>query len=201
VTASQTSRILDLASRLRMIRAADVAVHGWSPQLLLKLHKQGRLLRIGRGLYGPLEFETHEHQSLIEACAQVPKGVVCLLSALHFHGLGTQVPHEVWLALPSGSRTPPLSYPPLHVVRLRGDAHGQGIESFSEGGTTIRVYGVAKTLADCFKFRNQIGLDVALEALKDAWRGRRFTMDEMNRFARVARVERVMRPYLEALVA
>jgi len=131
----------------------------------------------------------------------VPKGVICLLSALSFHQIGTQLPHEVWIALDRRVRRPVLAYPPLRVLRFGGEALTSGIETHRIEGETVRVYNVAKTIADIFKYRNKIGLDVALEALREGWRDRRFRMDEINRYARVCRVEVVMRPYLEALVA
>jgi predicted transcriptional regulator of viral defense system len=131
----------------------------------------------------------------------VPKGIVCLISALNFHQIGTQLPADVWIALDRRSRRPALRYPPLHVVRFGGPALSEGIESHRIEGVRVRIYSVAKTVADVFKYRNKIGLDVALEALREAWRARRFTMDEIYRYARVCRVERVMRPYLEALAA
>jgi predicted transcriptional regulator of viral defense system len=130
----------------------------------------------------------------------VPHGVVCLLSALNFHGLGTQLPSEVWIAVDRRARRPAFANPPLRVVRFTGKALTAGIEIHTIERQSVRIYNVAKTLADCFKYRNKIGLDVALEALGDAWRTRRFTMEEIDRFARICRVERVMRPYLEALV-
>ena len=127
--------------------------------------------------------------------------MICLLSALSFHQIGTQLPHEVWIALDRRTRYPSLSYPRLRVMRFSGNALTEGIETHRVEGETLRVYNVAKTVADCFKYRNKIGLDVALEALREAWRARRFTMDEIHRYARICRVERVMRPYLEALIA
>lgn len=129
------------------------------------------------------------------------KVVVCLLSALQFHELGTQLPHEVWIALPEGTQKPAVDYPPLRIARMRGGAYSEGIETITAHGTPIRVYSVAKTVADSFKFRNKIGIDVALEALKDAWRTRKLNMTDLAHFARVNRVERVMRPYLESIVA
>jgi len=145
--------------------------------------------------------EINEHQTLMEVCQRVPKGVVCLLSALQLHEVGTQLPHEVWLAMPEGAQTPSLEYPPLRVARMRGLAYSDGIETFIEHGSAIRVYSVAKTVADCFKFRNKIGLDVAMEALKDAWRKQKFTMADLNHFAKINRIERVLQPYLEAVIA
>ncbi|WP_234195170.1 type IV toxin-antitoxin system AbiEi family antitoxin domain-containing protein [Pseudacidovorax sp. NFM-22] len=196
---TQSEQILELARHRRVLRAADVREHGWSPQLLIRLHQSGKLHRIARGLYGLADAEATEYQTLIEVCQRVPKGVLCLLSALQFHGIGTQLPHEVWLALPEGSHAPAPGYPTLRIARLRGTAYSEGIQTLTEHGAPIRVYSAAKTVTDCFKFRNKIGLDVALEALKEAWRSRKVTMAALSHFARINRVERVMQPYLEAM--
>lgn len=198
---NQSEHILDLARHQRVLRAADVRKQGWSPQLLIRLHHAGKLQRFGRGLYGLPDAEVTEHQTLMEVSQRVPKAVMCLLSALQFHGIGTQLPHEVWIALPEGTQTPALSYPSLRITRLRGAAYSDGIQTVTEHGSPIRVYSVAKTVSDCFKFRNKIGLDVALEALKDAWRSRKVTMAELSHFAKINRVERVMQPYLESVAA
>lgn len=198
---NQTAAILALASRQHLLRAADVRELGYSPQMLIRLHQSGQLQRVARGLYSLPGADLSEHQTLLEVCQRVPKAVVCLLSALQFHELGTQQPHEAWIALPEGAQTPAVAYPPLRVVRLRGAAYSEGIETVTAQGVPIRVYSVAKTITDCFKFRNKIGLDVALEALKDAWRKRKLDMAELTRFATINRVERVMRPYLESLVS
>ena len=197
----QTARILELARRQQLLSAADLRARGWSPQLLLKLHRSGQLQRVTRGLYSLPDSEMNEHQSLVEVCRRVPKAVICLLSALQFHEIGTQLPHEVWIALPEATQTPAIDYPSLRVARLRGEAYSEGIETIVEQGSTIRVYSLAKTITDCFKFRHKIGLDVALEALKDAWRQRKLNIDEVTRFARINRVAQVMQPYLEAVVA
>ncbi|MDO9569588.1 MAG: type IV toxin-antitoxin system AbiEi family antitoxin domain-containing protein [Hydrogenophaga sp.] len=198
---SQSDHILELARHQRVLCAADVREHGWAPQLLLSLHQAGKLQRVARGLYSLPDAEITEHQTLIEVCQRVPKAVLCLLSALQFHGIGTQMPHEVWVALPQATHTPALDYPLLRITRLRGVAYSEGIQTVTEHGAPIRVYSVAKTVTDCFKFRNKIGLDVALEALKECWHSRRVTMAELNHFAKINRVERVMQPYLEAVVA
>lgn len=198
---NQSQQILNFARRQRLLRAADVRALGYSAQLLLKLHQAGELERVARGLYALPGAEPSEHQSLMEVCQRVPKAVVCLLSALQFHGVGSQQPHEVWIALPEGTQTPSLGYPALRVARLRGLAYSEGIETQAVQGAPMRVYSVAKTVVDCFKFRHKIGLDVALEALKDAWRSRKLSMDEISYFAKINRVEKVMQPYLEALVA
>ena len=198
---TQTAHILELARRQRLLSAADLRSRGWSPQLLLKLHRTGQLQRVTRGLYSLPDSEVTEHQSLAEVCRRVPKAVVCLLSALQFHEIGTQLPHEVWIALPEATQTPAIDYPSLRIARLRGEAYSEGVETVVEHGSTIRVYSMAKTIADCFKFRHKIGLDVALEALKEAWRQRRLNIDEVTRYAKINRVARVMQPYLETVVA
>ena len=196
---NQSDHILELARDRRVLSAADVREQGWSPQLLIRLHQAGKLHRLGRGLYALPDAQVTEHQTLMEVCQRVPKAVLCLLSALQFHEIGTQLPHQVWIALPEGTQAPALSYPPLRITRLRGAAYSDGIQTVADHGAPIRVYSAAKTVTDCFKFRNKIGLDVALEALKDAWRSRKVTMDELSHFAKINRVERVMQPYLEAV--
>ena len=198
---TQTGRILELARRQAMLRAADVRALGCSVQLLQNLAKSGRLKRLSRGLYALPEAEPTEHQSLLEVCQRVPKAVICLSSALQFHEIGTQLPSDVWIALPAGTHAPTLAYPPLRIMRMGGEAYLAGVIESTRHGAPIRVYSAAKTIADCFKFRNKIGLDVALEALKEAWRSRKVTMAELTHFARVNRVEKVMQPYLEAVSA
>ncbi len=196
---NQSDHILELARHRRVLRAADVRAQGWSPQLLIRLHQAGKLHGLERGLYERPDAQVTEHQTLIEVCQRVPKAVLCLLSALQWHEIGTQLPHEVWIALPEGTQAPALGYPALRITRLRGAAYSDGIQTVTEHGAPIRVYSAAKTVTDCFKFRNKIGLDVALEALKDAWRSRKVTMAELGHFAKINRVERVMQPYLEAV--
>ena len=196
---NQSDHILELARHRRVLRAADVREHGWSPQLLIRLHQAGKLQRLGRGLYGLPDAEVTEYQTLIEVCQRVPKAVLCLLSALQFHEIGTQLPHEVWIALPEATQTPALSYPTLRITRLRGSAYSDGIQTVTDYGAPIRVYCAAKTVTDCFKFRNKIGLDVALEALRDGWAQRKLTMDVLWHYAAVNRVANVMRPYLESV--
>lgn len=198
---TQSEQILALARHQQVLRAADVRARGWSPQLLLRLHGAGKLQRLARGLYALPEAEATAHQSLIEVCQRVPKAVLCLLSALQFHEIGTQLPREVWIALPEGTQTPRPGYPALRISRLRGAAYSEGIQTVVERGVPLRVYSPAKTVTDCFKFRHRIGLDVALEALKDAWLRRQVSMDELGHFARINRVERVMQPYLEAVAS
>ena len=176
---------------------------GIHPQTLKRLVESGQLERVARGRYRlpDPDYELTEHHGLVLAAAAAPSGVICLLSALQFHLIGTQLPRQVWMALDRGVRKPAIEYPPLRVVRFSGEALAAGVEEHTLEGQTVRVYSVAKTLADCFKYRNKIGLDVALEALNDAWRDRRFQISEIEHYARICRVRNVMRPYLEAIVA
>lgn len=143
--------------------------------------------------------EPGEHHTIAEACKRVPHGVVCLLSALRLHDLTTQLPHEVWIAVDRKARKPSVDYPPLRVVRFSGDALSQYVEERTIEGVEVAVYSPAKTVADCFKYRNKIGLDVAIESLRDCWRKKKATMDMIWKAAEVCRVGRVMRPYVESL--
>jgi predicted transcriptional regulator of viral defense system len=125
--------------------------------------------------------------------------VVCLLSALEIHEVGAQAPFEVWIALPAGTHAPRITGTAIRVTRLSGAAFSEGIETVVIDGAPVRVYNIAKTVTDCFKLRGKVGLDVALEALREAWRARKVTMDDLSRYAKVNRMTNVMRPYLEAL--
>jgi predicted transcriptional regulator of viral defense system len=194
-------RLLALAKKRPILRAADVARLGVHTQVLTRLVAEGALVRVGRGRYRSPSAHVTEHHGLALVSATVPRGVVCLLSALVFHEIGTQNPTEVWVAVDRRARAPKVAWPPLRVLRFSGRALAEGVEAHRIEGETVRVYSLAKTIADCFKYRNKVGVEVALEALKDAWRRRRVRMAELDRYARVCRVERVMRPYLEALSA
>jgi predicted transcriptional regulator of viral defense system len=178
--------------------AADAGIHS---QNLTRLVADGTLERIARGRYRLHGADATEHHSLAFAATVAPNGVICLLSALSFHAIGTQLPAEVWLAIERGGRAPRSPRLRLRIVRYSGAAFREGIEVHRIEHQQVRVYGVAKTLADLFKSRNRVGLDVALEALREAWRDRRFAMPDLDRAARACRVERVMRPYVEAVVA
>lgn len=195
-----SSKLLRLARRRGSVTRREVAQAGIHTQTLSRLVQSGALEREARGRYRLSEAPITEHHGLALVASAVPNAVICLLSALSFHQVGTQLPHEVWIALDRRTRRPALLWPRLRVHRFSGRALSEGIETHRIEGESVKVYGVAKTLADVFKYRNKVGLDVALEALREAWRARRFTMDEIHRHARVCRVERVMRPYLDALV-
>ena len=195
------TRTLKLARRKQGVTPGELAELGIHRQVLTRLVAAGEIERAARGLYRKPSKMVTEHHAVAVASATVPHGVICLLSALQFHGIGTQLPSEVWMALDRRAWKPALRYPPMRIVRFTGPALTEGVERRTIEGRTVSVYGVAKTIADCFKYRNKIGLDVALEALREAWRMRRFTMDDLDRFAAICRVQRVMRPYLEALTA
>lgn len=191
--------VLRLVREAGAIRSKDLEEQGISRKHLQRLHEQGLLQRSGRGVYILAECEVTQNQTLLEAAKRVPEAVVCLLSALRFHGMTTQNPFEVWVALPPRMWRPQVDYPPLRVVSLSGAAFTEGVEEHRFRGVLVRVYNPAKTVADCFKYRNKIGLDVALEALRDYHRKFRGGTDELWRYAKVCRVANVMRPYLESL--
>lgn len=193
-------RLLRIVRQRGILAAHEAGEQGLHRQLLTRLTREGALVRVARGRYSLPNHPVTENHGLALTAAAVPRGVICLLSALSFHGVGTQLPAEVWVAIDRRARRPALRYPRLRVVRFGGKALEEGLGTHRIEGQSVRVYGVAKTLADLFKYRSKIGMDVVLEALQDAWRNRRFTMDELDRYARVCRVERVMRPYLESLV-
>ncbi len=199
--ATGRDRLLRVARHRGALSAREAARLGIHSQQLSRLVAEGRLERIARGQYRWPDQPITEHHALAITARAVPHAVVCLLSALSFHGIGTQLPGDVWVAIDRRVRRPQLAYPRLRVVRFGGPALTAGVEEHRVEGARVKVYGVAKTLADLFKYRNKVGLDVALEALREAWRERRFTMDELDRYARICRVQRVMGPYLEALVA
>jgi predicted transcriptional regulator of viral defense system len=183
-----------------VLRPRDLADAGLPRDYLWRLYKAGDLERLERGLYAVPGSAFTENRGLAMVARRVPKGVVCLLSALRFHELTTQDPFEVWLAVERGSRVPRGGYPPLRPFVFSKAVFNAGIEEHAIEGATVRVYSPAKTVADCFRYRNKVGLDVALEALRDCWRQRRSTMDEIWDSARVCRVANVIRPYLESLL-
>ena len=196
---SKMEQIQDLGQKQGVIRPKDLDALGIPRSYLARLCAKGVLSRVGRGLYVFGDTDITEHHSLVEAAKKVPHGVVCLHSALQFHGIGTQAPFEVWIAIDRTARSPKTDHSPLRVVRMSGEARTSGIEVQQIEGVKVSVYSAAKTIADCFKFRNKIGLDVALEALRDHRRKFPDEVDQVWRFAQVCRVANVMRPYLESL--
>ena len=198
--ATHEQSVLRLAGRRGLLHTRDIAAAGIPTITLTRLVRSGRLLRAGRGVYALPERLGSAHRSLAEVALRAPRGVICLLSALTYHEIGTQAPFEVWLALPAGVTPPRIKSPAIRVVRMTGGSFSQGTRRVAIDGVKVPVYDAAKTVADCFKFRNKIGLDVALEALRESWRERKVTSDALWRYAKVNRVANVMRPYLEGLV-
>lgn len=199
MNATLPSPIREAFKYASVLRSRDLESLGIWRATLGKLVESGVIGRIGRGLYALPDGEIGEHHTLAEVGKRVPKSIVCLISALRFHGLTTQQSPDVWLAIDGKAREPKLDSVSIRVVRSSGEALQAGREEHTIEGVKVNIYCPAKTVADCFKFRNKIGLDVALEALREAWREKHCTMDELLRYARVCRVENVMRPYLESL--
>ena len=197
---TQSDQLVSLARRLGVLRAADLEEHGIPRVYLTRLVAEGVLERPSRGVYVLADADVTEHHSLAEACRRVPHGVVCLLSALRFHGLTTQSPFEVWLAIDRKARRPKVDYPPLRIVRFSGSDLAAGVATHEVEGVTVKVTGPARTVADCFAYRNTVGIDVALEALRDCLRLKQATPDDLYRVAKARRMANVMRPYLEATI-
>lgn len=195
-----TVEALKLAGELGLIRPRDLAARNIPHTLLSQLHAQGCLERVSRGVYRLPQGATTEHATLAEVCIRIPSGVICLLSALHYHHMGTQSPHQVWVAIPEKARQPRINYPPLRTVRFSGAALQEGVETHTTLDGAVRVYSPAKTVVDCFKYRNKLGLDVALEALRAYIRDQRNSPDVLWYYAKLLRMANVMRPYLEATV-
>ena len=196
---TKTEKLIKLVQQKHIVRAQDLNAAGIPRNYLSRLVKRGQLLKIGRGIYAAEKLPASEHISLLEVSCKVPKAVFCLLSALKFHEIGTQLPHEVWIAIDVKAWAPRIDSPSVHIVRFSGDALNFGIEKKRISGQEVRIFSPAKTVADCFKFRNKIGMDIALEALRDCYRQKKASMDELWDAAKICRVANVMRPYLESL--
>ena len=192
-------QVLDILDESGIIRPKDLDLHGIPREYLVRLRKLGLVKRTGRGLYIKSDMKPGEHYSLAEAAKKVPKGVVCLLSALNFHKLTSEIPFEVWMAIDVKAWMPGGGNVPLRIVRFSKEALLTGIEDHIIEGVKVRIYNPAKTVADCFKYRNKIGLDVALESLRECWRQRICTIDQIWKYAGVCRVSNVIRPYLDSL--
>ncbi|MBI3767526.1 MAG: type IV toxin-antitoxin system AbiEi family antitoxin domain-containing protein [Deltaproteobacteria bacterium] len=199
MAAQRSDQALKVVRRLGIIRPADLEAHGIPRGQLYRLMRAGLVERQARGLYVASRHPYTAEHSLAQVAKRVPGGVLCLLTALRFHGLTTQAPAEVWIALPEKARRPRLDYPRLRVARFSGPALTEGVETHRLENVEVHVYSAAKTVADCFKYRNKIGIDVAVEALREFGRHRRGDATQLARFARVCRVTRIMQPYLDAI--
>lgn len=197
--ASRIKKVEELVRVRGVLRPRDLDAYGIPREYLRRMQDRGIIERIGRGLYVLPGRQVTEHHTLVHVAKRIPAAVFCLLSALRFHDLTTQSPYEVWIAIGPKAWRPRADGPKIRVLRFSGAALTEGVETHTIEGVTVKVYGVAKTVADCFKFRNKVGLDVALEALRESWRQRRASMDDLWLYAKVCRVSNVMRPYLEGL--
>ena len=193
------ARVLQLARKKRLFRLSEAAAAGVHPEYVRRMTSQGQLTRVGRGLYALSQLEPTEHHTLAEVAKRVPKAIVCLLTALRFHGLGTQNPREVWLAVDRRAGIPRIDFIPVRIVRISGAALSAGIEKHDIDGVPVRITSPARTVVDCFKFRNKIGIDVAVEALREYRRLRKGTVDELWRQADRLRLSKVIRPYWDAM--
>ena len=196
---TNAEKVLALARKRGILRTRDLVAKGIPRVTLSRLEQVGRLVRIGRGLYSLPDTDFSEHHALAAASRRVPQGVVSLLSALQFHGMTTQQPFEVWMAIDRKARRPAADYPPLRIVRFAGAALTDGVQTHKIEGVPVRVTDPARTVADCFRYRNKIGIDVAIEALRDYRRQRMGSLDALAKAAQARRVAEVMRPYMEAL--
>lgn len=201
VSAQRSDRLVKVFRGATVLSSKDLEGRGLSRTAIGEALAAGLVDRVGRGLYALPGAELTEHHSLVQAARRVPSGVVCLLSALRFHDLTSVNPHEVWLAIGPKDRLPAPGNPPIKVVRFGARHFALGLETHEIEGARLKVYSAARTVVDLFRYRNKIGIDVALEALVEGWRERRFTMREIHDAAACCRMARVMKPYLESLTA
>jgi len=195
---TKTEQVLRLAQRKGVLRARDLEERGLPPRYLRRLESRGSLKRVGRGLYRHPDGPVTEHHSLALVAARYPDARACLLSALQFHELTTQMPRRVWVARSKGQWNPTASPAKLEVTHMSGESFIEGTETHEIEGIPVKIFEPAKTVADCFKFRSKVGLDVALEALGDYVRSEVGPIEKLYRYAEVCHVQTVMRPYIEA---
>ena len=197
---TQEEIILELVRKHGYVRPSSLETYELPRVALTRLVRAGKLKRQARGLYTLPNHVPGENESLVEVCARYPGAVVCLLSALRYHELTTHAPFEVWIAVGGKARAPQPVYPPVRVVRFSDLLLREGVERHKTSGVEISVTDISRTIADCFRYRNKIGIDVAIEALRDAWSGNRFEMDQLWNYARLCRITSIIRPYMESLV-
>ena len=197
---TQVQRVLELVRQRGIVRGTELDRLGVHRMYLKRLVDRGLLVQRSRGIYEAAEPRLSEHDSVIEVAVRVPRATLCLLTALRLHQLTTQNPFEVWIMIDRKARKPSMTYPPIRVVRASGFALSRGVKAMRIDGVEINVTTVAKTVADCFKYRSTVGVDVAIEALRDAWRQKKVTVEAIIAAAKIDRVATVMRPYVESLV-
>lgn len=192
--------LMGLLKRKGVIKSSDLRKFDIPRTYLSRLVKSGVLKKASRGIYVHLNGEATENQSTLEACTRVPHGIVCLISALQFHSLTTEIPHQIWLGISPKARLPKVDYPPIRFVRFSGPALTLGVSEHLIHGVKFKTTTPARTVVDCFKYRNKIGISVALEALRDCLRKHKATVDEIHQISKIRKMENVMRPYMEAIV-
>ena len=183
-----------------MLKTREVLGAGIHPRTLYEMHRSGILEQLTRGLYRLADLPPLGNPDLVSVSLRIPNGVICLISALAYHEITTQIPHEIYVALARGTEPPRLGHPPIRMFWFSGQAFTLGIQTNKIDGVPVRIYNPEKTIADCFKYRNKIGLDIAIEALKLYRERKRFRIDDLVKFSKACRVEKIMRPYLQALL-
>lgn len=196
---NEADKVMKLAKTLGFLRVKDLIAHGIHPEHLRRLRAKGLLVQTGRGIYRLAGANTSENITLATVAKRIPKGVICLLSALRFHNIGTQNPPDIWIALQRGTAASREKDLPIRIMLFSDVSYATGIEIHTIEGVSVRITNPGKTVADCFKYRNKVGLDIALEALRECLRKRKCSPSELWEYAKVCRVANVMRPYLEAL--
>jgi len=197
---TQNDTVNRLLKQRKIVRTEELSSAGVHRETIHRMVKAGDIVKLARGLYSFPDYQPTENYSLIEAQKLVAKGVVCLLSALSYHGIGTQNPPEIWMAIPRKTRPPKIDNSPVKIVKFSGEGYQNGIEKHIIENNEIKIYNIPKTIADCFKFRNKLGIDVAIEALKDVMLNKRTTFDELLKYSEICRVRKIITPYMESLV-
>lgn len=199
---TKAEKLVDVLQKKGVLKTKEILEFGISKEYLRELTNKGLIERISRGYYMLPDYEYSAMQSLAEVSKQVPKGVICLLSALRFHDFTTANPFDVWIAVERGAWKPKINGSvKIRYMRFSQEAFTSGIQVKMVDQQKIRVYNPAKTVADCFKYRNKVGMDVALEALREGWRQKKYTMDELWKYAKICRVSNVIKPYMESLTS
>jgi len=196
---NRINKVLEITKKYGVIRPKDLDRYNIPRNYITRLYQRGRLQRVGRGLYVNPDNDVSENHTIAQVSKRIPNGIICLISALQYHGLTTQIAHEVWVAIERTAHYPKEPELPYRIVRFSGDALRKGVEEHTIEGIPVKVYNIPKTVADCFKYRNKIGFDVAMEALRECRRDKKCTVDELWHYAKICRVANVMRPYMEAV--
>lgn len=198
--ATKREIVLELLKQKPLLLSQELTYEGIDRKTIKRMTDSGELIRIARGLYSAADYIPDSNYSLLEAHKLVRQGVICLLSALAYYEIGTQNPSMVWMAIPNRTWMPQVENSPVQIVRFSGTSYNEGITEIDIENEAVRIYNIPKTVADCFKYRNKIGLDIALEALKDVLRQKKATVDELLYYAAICRVRSVITPYLESLI-